>query len=205
VSSFFNQISSLFLFTPLSLGCYFPQSCFILFFGSLYFSILYLMFSIIPSSSSVVVQHYCVYASSYDLHLTASSEFSSIITVPLLFFLLSQRTRMSHSIVISIFLFSSLETFNLILCLSLVSSFTMCTPNIRFFTNPLHYTDITNLIATHNINISTLTETQIPPSTTYAQLFHAVPHGFTFINTPRLVPHPFTSSIVGGRYSISYP
>jgi len=48
------------------------------------------MLHIIPPSSSVVVQHYSINVSSDDLHLTASSEFSS-------FFLSYQRTRMSHS------------------------------------------------------------------------------------------------------------
>jgi len=67
-------------------------------FRSLCFSILCLTFHIIPSSSSVVaVQHCCINASSYDLHLTASSELSFFHTITLSFFLSSQRTRMSYS------------------------------------------------------------------------------------------------------------
>jgi len=39
---------------------------------------------------------------------------------------------------------------------SRVSSLTMCTLNIRSFTNPLHYTDIADLADTHNILMSLL-------------------------------------------------
>jgi len=55
------------------------------------------MFHSIPSSSSLGVLHYHSEASCYDLHLTASSEFSSFNTIPLSIFLTSQRTRMSHT------------------------------------------------------------------------------------------------------------
>jgi len=44
-------------------------------------------------------------------------------------------------------------------------------------------------------------ETLISPNTTSAQLFDVIPHGFTFINTTRLVPHSSASSIVGGGIS----
>jgi len=63
------------------------------------------------------------------------------------------------------------------------------------FTNHLHYTAIADLADTHNIALS---ETWISPSTTSAQLFDAIPRGFTFIDTPRPVPDSWTSSIVGG-------
>jgi len=57
----------------------------------------YILFHSIPSSSSLTVPHYHNEASCYDHHLTASSEFSSFNTIPLSFFLTSQRTRMSHT------------------------------------------------------------------------------------------------------------
>jgi len=87
--------------------------------------------------------------------LYASSEFSLFNTIPLSFFFTSQRTRMSHTRCIFIFL--------LILLsgdirsnpgpVSRVSSLNMCTPNIRSFINPLHYTAIADLTDTHNIDV----------------------------------------------------
>jgi len=74
----------------------------------------------------------------------------------------------------------------------------MCTLNIRSFTNPLHYTAIADFADTHNIDVFALSETWISPNTTSAQLFDAIPHGFTFISTPRPVPDSRTSSTVGG-------
>jgi exonuclease III len=74
----------------------------------------------------------------------------------------------------------------------------MCTLNIRSFTNPLHYTAIADLADTHNIHVFALTETWISHNTTSAQLFDAIPHGFTFISTPRPILDSNTSSIVGG-------
>jgi len=74
----------------------------------------------------------------------------------------------------------------------------MCTLNIRSFTNPLHYTAIADFADTHNIDVFALSETWIFPNTTSAQLFDAIPHGFTFISTPRPVPDSRTSSTVGG-------
>jgi len=53
-----------------------------------------------------------------------------------------------------------------------------------------------DLAVTHNIDVFALTETWISPNTTSAQLFDAIPRGFTFINTPRSVPNSCTSSIV---------
>jgi len=64
-----------------------------------------------------------------------------------------------------------------------VTSLNVCTLNLRSFTNPLHYT------AWHRCLL---------PNTTSAQLFDAIPRGFTVISTSRLVPHSCTSLIVGG-------
>ena len=79
-----------------------------------------------------------------------------------------------------------------------VSFLNLCTLNIRYFTHPLHYTAIADLADTHNIHVFALTETWISSNTTSTQLFDAIPHGFTFISTPRLVPDSCTSSVVGG-------
>jgi exonuclease III len=79
-----------------------------------------------------------------------------------------------------------------------VSSLNLCILNIRSFTNPLHYTAIHDLAQTHNIHVFSLTETWISPNTTSAQLFDAIPHGFSFISTPRPVSASCSSSIVGG-------
>jgi len=72
---------------------------------------------------------------------------------------------------------------------SRVSSFNMCS---------VHCTAIADLADTHNIDVFALFETWISPNTTSAQLFDAIPRGFTFINTPRPVPDSCTSSIFGG-------
>jgi len=64
--------------------------------------------------------------------------------------------------------------------------------------SPLHYTAIADLADTHNIDVFSLTEIWISANNTFAQLFDAIPRGFTFINTPRPAPDLFTSSIVGG-------
>ena len=164
------------------------------------FCILYLTFHIIPTSSSLVVQHYCINTSFHDHHLTASVEFRSLNTIPLSFFFSSQRTRMSPTgnIVISLLILLSGDIESNPGPISRVSSFNMCTLNIRSFTNPLHYTAIADLADTHNIDVFALTETWISPNTTSAQLFDAIPHGFTCISTPRLVPNSCTSSNVGG-------
>jgi len=82
----------------------------------------------------------------------------------------------------------SLETFSLILDLFLVSL------NTGLFTNPLHYAAIADLADNRNIDVFALTETCISTNTTSAQLFDAIPHGFT----ARLFPDSCTSSIVGG-------
>jgi len=94
-------------------------------------------------------------------------------------------------------LFYSREIFSLILDLFLVSldPLNMWTLNIRFFAN-LHYAAIADLAGTRNIDVFALTETWIYPNTTSAQLFDAIPRGFSFINTPRPVADPFTSSII---------
>jgi len=77
-----------------------------------------------------------------------------------------------------------------------------CTLYIRSFINPLHYTAIADLVDTNKIGLFALTETWISPNITPAQLIHAIPHGFTFISTPCLVPDTCTSSIVGGSIRV---
>jgi len=58
-----------------------------------------------------------------------------------------------------------------------------------------------DLADTQNIDIFALSETWISGNTTSAQQFDVISRGFTFINTPRLVPDSCTSSIVGGGTS----
>jgi len=147
----------------------------------------------IPSSSSLGVLHYHNDASRYDLHLTASSEFSSFNTIPLSFFLTSQRTRMSHTsnIFISLLILLSGDNQSNPRPVSCVSALNMYTLNIRYFTDPLHFAAIADLADANSINIFAVTETWISPNTTSAQLFDAIPRGFTFINTPHPVPDSF--------------
>jgi hypothetical protein len=54
------------------------------------------------------------------------------------------------------------------------------------------------LAESHNIHIFPLTETWLHPNSTSAEIFDAIPHGFTFISNPRPVPPTCTSSVVGG-------
>jgi len=206
VSSFhFHHFSSSFRFFPLSLAIVHRASSTLHVIVFLHH--IYPVYSIL-SSSSLTVPHYHNEASCYDHHLTASSEFCSFNTIPLSFFLTSQRTRMSHTcnIFVSLLILLSGDIQSNPGTVSLVSSLNMCTLNIRSFTNLLHYTAIADLADTHNIDIFALSETWISLNTNSAQLFDAIPRGFTLINTPRPVPNSCTSSIVGGGiHSISSP
>jgi hypothetical protein len=51
------------------------------------------------------------------------------------------------------------------------AKFSMCTINIRSLTNAIHYTALSDLADTYNINHFALTETWISPHTTSAELF----------------------------------
>ena len=126
---------------------------------------------------------------------TASSQVKSLNTIPLSFFITPPRTRIFHTnyIFSSLILLSGDIQSNPGL-VSNVSFLNMCTLNIRSFTHPLHYIAIADLADTHNIHVFALTETWISSNTTSAQLFDTIPHGFTFISTPRLVSDSCTSS-----------
>jgi hypothetical protein len=65
-------------------------------------------------------------------------------------------------------------------------------------TNPIHYTALSDLADTYNIDLFALTETWISPNTTSAELFDATPPGFSLISNPRPVSASKISSIVGG-------
>jgi exonuclease III len=78
------------------------------------------------------------------------------------------------------------------------AKFNMCTLNIRSLTNPIHYTALSDLADTYNIDLFALTETWISPNTTSAELFDATPPGFSLISNPRPVSTSKISSIVGG-------
>jgi len=116
-------------------------------FESLCFSIIYFMLRSIPSSSSFGVQQYHNNASCYDLHLTASSEFSSSNTIPFSFFLTSQRTHIPH-------------TGNIFISLILFSGDNQSNPGpvsrVRSFIKPLHYTAIADLANTNKLLLQKL-------------------------------------------------
>ena len=168
-------------------------------FVSIFFSFIYLGFHVIPPSSTHVIHHQKSVSSPY-CRLTASSQFASLNTTPLSFFISRPRSHMSytHNILVSILILLSGDIQSNPGPTSNVSSLNMCILNIRSFTNPLHYTAISDLAQTHNIHVFPLTETWISPNTTSAQLFDAIPHGFSFISTPRPVSDSSSSSIVGG-------
>jgi hypothetical protein len=73
----------------------------------------------------------------------------------------------------------------------------MCTLSIRSLTNPIHYSALSDLADTYNIDPFALTETWLSPSTTAAELFDATPF-FSLISNPRPVSTSKISSIVGG-------
>jgi len=98
-----------------------------------------------------------------------------------------------------LFLFYSLAIFSLIQDLFLVSLPSICallTPILSSFTNGFHYTAIADFADTHNIDVYALTETRIFPNNTSVQLFDAIPHGFTFINKPRLISDSCTFKLL---------
>jgi len=74
----------------------------------------------------------------------------------------------------------------------------MCTLNIRSLTNTLHYTALADLAESRNIHVFALTETWLTPNSTSAEIFDAIPPGFTFLSTARPVPDTCTSSVIGG-------
>ena len=73
----------------------------------------------------------------------------------------------------------------------------MCILNIRSFTNPLHCTTISDLTQIHNIHVFSLAETWISPYTTFARLFDAIPHGFSFISSLHHVLSLVYSPVLG--------
>jgi exonuclease III len=170
-------------------------------FISSWFSILFLIIHIYPSPPALNLNlHHLNRVNLFTDHPTASSEFGSFNTIPLSFFITPQHTRKSYTsnIFIAVLILLSGDIQSNPGPASRVSSLNLCTLNIRSFTNPLHFTAVADLAHTHNIHVFALTETWISPNTTSAQLFDAIPHGFTFISTPRPVPNSCTSSTVGG-------
>jgi hypothetical protein len=116
------------------------------------------------------------------------------------FFITRPRSRMSytHKILVSILILLSGDIQSNPGPSSNVSSLNMCILNIRSLTNPLYYTAISDLAQTHKIHVFLLTETWISPATTFAKLFDAIPHEFSFISTPRPVSGSSSCSIMGG-------
>jgi hypothetical protein len=64
----------------------------------------------------------------------------------------------------------------------------------------IHYAALADLAESHNIHVFALNETWLTPklNSTSAEIFDAIPHGFTFSGTPHLVPDTSTFSVVGG-------
>ena len=117
------------------------------------FSIIYLVFHIYPSSSSLTLHHDCL-----DLSVTnqtATTQFESLNTIPLSFILSSSRTQFRHTsnIFLSILILLSGDIQSNPGPISTHSRLNMCTLNIRSLTNPLHYTALADLAESNNIHI----------------------------------------------------
>ena len=141
------------------------------------------------------LHHY--YSTNATTDQIASSQFKSLNTIPLSLLTTRPGARFCYTsnILISILILLSGD-----IQPNPVSnnSLNICTLNIRSLTNSLHYTALDDLAESHNIHVFALTETWLTPNSTSAEIFYAIPHGFTFLSTPRPVPDTCTSSVVGG-------
>jgi hypothetical protein len=139
--------------------------------------------------------------------VTATRQFSNLNTIPISFFLTLPLSRFSPT--------RHMFLFTLILLYGDVhmnpgpvsAKFNLCTLNIRSMTNPVHYTALSDLVDTYNIDLFALSETWISPSTTAAELVDAIPPGFSLISNPRPVSTTKISSIVcgGTAFLIRHP
>ena len=165
---------------------------------AIWFSAIYLLFHTSPSSQALDLHH--TYFTDSTTHHTISSQFKSLDTIPLTFLITRPRSRFNHAqnFVISILILLSGDIQSNPGPVSSSTVLNMCTLNIRSLTNPRHYTALADLAESHNIHIFPLTETWLHPNSTSAEIFDAIPHGFTFISNPRPVPPTCTSSVVGG-------
>jgi hypothetical protein len=110
--------------------------------------------------------------------VTATRQFSNLNTIPISFFLTSPRSRFCptrHMFLFTLILLSGDVHMN---PGPVSAKFNLCTLNIRSLTNPVHYTALSDLVDTYNIDLFALSETWISPSTTAAELFDAIPAGF---------------------------
>ena len=166
-------------------------------FTSFWFCIIYLIFHISPSPRALDLHDYFADSTTYQ---TTSSQFTSLDTLPLSFLITRRRSRFNHagSLAISILILLSGDIQPNPGPASSSTVLNVCTINIRSLTNPRHYTALVDLAETHNIHVFPLTETWIHPNNTPAEIFDAIPHGFSFISNPRPVPPTCTSSVVGG-------
>ena len=169
-------------------------------FVSTYFSVIYLLFHIFPSSTAFDLHHY--YSTNATTDQIASSQFKSLNTLPLSFLITRPCARFCYTgnILISILILLSGDIQPNPGPVSIKSPLNMCTLNIRSLTNTLHHrpTAHADLAESRNIHVFALTETWLTPNSTSAEIFDAIPPGFTFLSTARPVPDTCTSSVIGG-------
>ena len=117
---------------------------------------------------------------------TLIQQYSYLIKLPLAFFITPRRSRFTslhHPLLVSI----------LALCGDIhtnpgppaISSFSLCTYNIRPLLSNDYISAVNNLIETHHPNIIALTETWINKSSTPSELANATPSGYTLLSYPR--------------------
>lgn len=162
------------------------------------FCVIYFLFYTFPSSQAFILHH--VYFTDSTTYHTTTSQFTSLNTLPLAFLITRPRSRFNNTgnLVISILILLSGDIQSNPGPVSSLNVLNLCTLNIRSLTNPRHYTALADLAESHNIHVFPLTETWLHPNNTSAEIFDAIPHGFTFISNPRPVPPSCTSSVVGG-------
>jgi hypothetical protein len=96
--------------------------------------------------------------------VTATRQFSNLNTIPISFFLTSPRSRFCptrHMFLFTLILLSGDVHMN---PGPVSAKFSLCTLNIRSLTNPAHYTALSDLVDTYNIDLFALSETWISPS-----------------------------------------
>lgn len=156
---------------------------------------MYLTLYISPPSHS---SHSLLFHQDHFTYKTAFSQFKSLNSIPLAFFITHPRSRLNPtaSFFISLLILLSGDIHYNTGPVSPNPSLNMCTLNIRSLTNRLHYTALADLADTHNIHVFALTETWLNPNNTSSEIFDAIPHGFTFISNSRPVPSSCTSKLL---------
>ena len=129
---------------------------------------------------------------------TSTQQYSYLIKLPLAFFITRRRSR-----------FTSLHLPLLISTLALcgdihsnpgppvLSSFSLCTYNIRSLLSNDHISVLNDLIETRHPNIIALTETWINKSWTPSELANATPSGYTILSYPHTTKHHISDKTLG--------